>query len=192
MKQDNQKPVSVFDEIKALRKEQDELLKKVTANALRDEFQGLFETYPAMTMIVVRCYTPSFNDGDPCRFTVSFDSDSDVFFTYNSYPEDLHKEFEDAVEQDPELKLDENGIDLAKSMVEARCHINLPFYRMERDYKDKLEDLKKLEAMQLCCKAVGKALNEIPDEVMETVFGDRVQIHITKNEVTTEEYDCGY
>lgn len=48
-----------------------EALKLVTKEDFRQVFQGFFEKHPEIEAASFCCYTPSFNDGDPCTFTVS-------------------------------------------------------------------------------------------------------------------------
>lgn len=58
-------------------------LREHGAGALKEEFKKFFEAHPACTALRWRQYTPHFNDGDACTFSVN-----DITFKLVDSPED--------------------------------------------------------------------------------------------------------
>lgn len=58
---------NVIDKEKELKHE----IRKVGKDAIKDVLNGLFATYPYLLGVRWTQYTPHFNDGDPCVFSVN-------------------------------------------------------------------------------------------------------------------------
>jgi hypothetical protein len=78
----------------AKKKAVDEELKKLGQDAFKDWFKEIFRDYPSIKAIIWTQYTPYFNDGDPCTFSVhdpefliesdgSEDNYSEYFYDYD-------------------------------------------------------------------------------------------------------------
>lgn len=68
-----EKPVNKFKEAEKLKKEYRATLRAITAEDVKSLFDGLFEKYPNFRAIGWKQYVPSFNDGEPCEFTMDTD-----------------------------------------------------------------------------------------------------------------------
>ncbi len=178
-----------LNKLKSLKKEYDKQVNSITKETFKKQLQNLFIAYPDLLLIEIKCYTPGFNDGDPCSFTVSFDSTESIWFNYNSYPEFVKESFMSLLEENPSLK--DDPLNLIKEAISD--HLYVSFYLDPAEcLKLSKEDKHKLKLIQKCQKEVAKVIHGIPDEVFESVFGDYVKILFTKNKIEVNEYDCGY
>jgi hypothetical protein len=170
-----------FAEIKKLQEKQKKLISKVTTKTIKDEFEKIFEQFPDLLLVSFKCYTPSFNDGDPCYFNVSWDSGSDFWYKKEAYPESLQGDFDELCDTNPS----DDPVENAKEMCNGGADLSL--WRNKNDPWP-ANELAKVEKLQACNSAISKLLNDIPDEVMQSVFGDGVKVLITKDNVETTEY----
>lgn len=60
----------LFDELSALKEAYDTKLVEEGEAAVKELFKEFFDKYPRAETITWRQYTPYFNDGDPCYFSV--------------------------------------------------------------------------------------------------------------------------
>lgn len=122
-------------------------------------------------------YTPYFNDGDSCTFGVNTD-----YLSVNGDYE--NKMYRDVIS----FKIkNEEDLEIDKKMCEEMG------YRLSKrkigdyGYKKNIE-YSAYEASIL--KNIKSVLAQIPDDFYEDLFGDHVQVTITKQgEITVEEYD---
>lgn len=131
----------MFTELKTIledfQKQRNKLCKE-TEGLLKDNFKKIFEKHSKLEAFSWTQYTPGFNDGEPCEFTISVD-------------------FEDS----DNLTISENA---SKKEIES----------------------------------INKTLNEVSDIIYEMedflkeVFGNGVMVIVTKENISVEDYDCGY
>lgn len=160
---------SIQEEFDKLVEEQQELTKRFQAKAqelFKATTKEFFEKNPAVTAIVWTQYTPYFNDGDTCEFSVG-----DVYFTnandeqleditsygeYEGEDEEVWSEsswgFKYTMERHPEK--DFSGIDLALA--------------------DKFSALVQSSEME---------------SVMEAMFGDHVRVTATRDGFDVRDHD---
>lgn len=112
-------------------------------------------------------YTPGFNDGDPCEFSVR---ELQVKFS-----DTLMKEFGNQ-EKDEDEFVDEYGM---KRFLEKNMDV------LNHDQVGVLEV--QLEALNQLHNTL---LNM--ESSLESRFGNNIQITLTKKGIETEDYDCGY
>jgi len=125
-------------DMKQLRKMQEQFRKDGRA-LFKEVCASLFEANPKLESFGWQQYTPYFNDGDPCVFSV-----------YADYP---------AI----------NGYDYNHDKGE-----------LTGVTEEEAEELRKL---------VGSFLNEVPNDIMESMFGDHVSVTVHRDgSVDTEEY----
>lgn len=70
----------MFEAVEALGAQYEAMKAKLGSEgraAVKAMFQGFFATYPGVSAVRWTQYTPHFNDGDPCRFSVH---DADILF----------------------------------------------------------------------------------------------------------------
>lgn len=58
--------------------------------ALQDEFKKVFDAHPELIALQWRQYTPYFNDGEPCEFSVQ-----DMEMRLSTTPADAHGDYDD-------------------------------------------------------------------------------------------------
>lgn len=115
-------------------------------------------------------YIPSFNDGEPCIFTIS-----DLEFY-------LHKDFAKQysflswTSEDEQRSLDK----------ETKNHI-AGFKWYEPPYKDEL-----LEKLPLSFQKIIKLFDTIDPSYFQNCFGYNIKISFIKNEFIIDDWDCGY
>lgn len=144
--------MNTFDKLMELRAQYDELLEKEGENALKEAFKEFFAKHPSAHTITWTQYTPYFNDGDACHFSVHemvLNDDEDEDYYDDDEDEDEDEDGEEAVE--PEV------VELTEEQQEA----------LDEDF-DRLQN--------------------IPEDVLEAVFGDHVQITATAEGFEVTEY----
>lgn len=142
----------LFDELFALKKAYDTKLEEEGEAAVKEVFKEFFEAHSNVESVYWTQYTPYFNDGDPCYFSVH----------------DFHLELAEAeTEDEDDEDEDEDNTD----------------YEMSAWYLSRKEDpeLKKLG------EDLG-TLSDIPDDVLESVFGDHCKVIATRDGFNVKEY----
>jgi hypothetical protein len=174
----------LFNELKDLKAAYDRKLRDEGQAAVKDAFKDFFDQYPEVRSVKWSQYTPYFNDGDACHFGVN--------------------EFEAIVVSTEALKAE---IEEKKRLtIEAA---NASDYKKAQLLKEEVEDLQNQlnneddcdgnSAWSLSRKkdprliALGEALNnierELPHDVLESVFGDHVEVTATREGFKTREYN---
>jgi hypothetical protein len=174
----------LFNELKDLKAAYDRKLRDEGQAAVKDAFKDFFDQYPEVRSVKWSQYTPYFNDGDTCHFGVN--------------------EFEAVVVSTEALKAE---IEEKKRLtIEAA---NAAEYKKAQLLKEEVEDLQNQlnneddcdgnSAWSLSRKkdprliALGEALNNIEREllhdVLESVFGDHVEVIATREGFKTREYN---
>lgn len=178
----------LFEELKTMKEAYDRKLQHEGEAAVKDAFKDVFDKFPEISSIVWAQYTAYFNDGDPCYFSVH---DFDVNLGSN----------ESIVTEITEKK---------RLTVEAA---NAGDYKKAQSLKEEVEELEgELEDENNnsydygntwgmttssdpreveIANAIRELANELPDDVLESVFGDHVKIVATRKgfEVTEFEHD---
>lgn len=139
---------NLFDELNDMMRLYKKRIEEEGEQALKDRFKDFFETHPNIQAVCWNQYTPYFNDGDSCTFSVN---EFRAFF----------KE-EDGAEIDVE-----DEYDGGKSV-----------WSLSRSDDPAL----KLLSDEL------STLSEIPDDVLESIFGDHVQVKATREGFTVDDY----
>ncbi len=138
----------LFDELRDLKKAYDKKLKDEGEAALKDAFKEVFDSHPRLRSVVWSQYTPYFNDGDPCYFSV--------------HEFDVRVEGIEDEEDDDYYGYGETLYSLRKS--------------------------KDAEVVALA-EAVKKLAHELPDDVLESVFGDHCKVVATREGFKVTEYE---
>ena len=148
----------LFDELTALKEAYDEKLANEGEDAVKELFKEFFDKYPRAESITWRQYTPYFNDGDPCYFSVH-----EMTLEMNEGEEETDEETDEEVDEDEDEDYGDGEYDS---------------YSLSRsdnpDLKQMGEDLGELEG--------------IPDDVLEHVFGDHVKVTATRDGFDVTEY----
>jgi len=146
----------LFDELKALKEAYDTKLAEEGEDAIKELFKEFFDKYPRAESIAWRQYTPYFNDGDPCYFSVH-----EMTLEMN---EDEEESDEDEDEDEDEDDYDDEGYD----SYSLRHSDDPALKQMGEDFM---------------------YLEDIPDDVMEHVFGDHVKVTATREGFDVAEYN---
>lgn len=155
-----------LEQIKRLREE----YKELSQNLFAEGVKAIFDTYPDLIAVGWSQYTPYWNDGDPCEFSVH---ESQIQWKGVTDQDD----FEDEDYGDEWLH-DLNGYEYQQKM-----HNKYP--------KEKYYIMKDENEVQMhkAVDDVNAILREIDESTMEEMFGDHVFVTVTKEGVTTEGYD---
>lgn len=142
-------------------------IKKQAAVLVNNSFKSFFERFPDVKALRFAAYTPYFNDGDPCLYSVhSFD----VF---------LSKEFKvkNSVSSYFDKNLDpEDGI--VDDDFEGDYGESVWFLRY--NYKDNV-------VVQQMCDLI-KDMEDMPAEVAESIFGDDALVTVTKEGIDISHF----
>lgn len=159
-----------FDQLIA---EQEELRRKFQATAqelFKETTKEFFEGNPSITAVVWTQYTPYFNDGDTCEFSVH-----EPTFTNAPDPENVRW---------GEYEGDEENVFAVES----------PRYVMESDrdyYADTREAVLKAGGIDVdSCEAFSRMIqSSAMEDVMMAMFGDHVKVVATREGFDVDEYD---
>jgi hypothetical protein len=163
--------------IEALRNESTELSKKVFHTAVLN----FFNRYPEVALITWTQYTPYFNDGDACEFSVHKPN----FLSVEDYKTYKAGELEDVYKFNSFQKPSDY---VYKSVAEGKY---VDYYQKEIDrynYYVNTFGEDRLNEINNGIKEFLALFNEIEDDVMLSMFEDHVQVFVTKDGIDVEEY----
>jgi len=167
----------LIDEYHRLRKEADDLFYNNTERLKTDfknSFNWFFEKHPRVKMVTWTQYTPYFNDGDECVFSVNeavFSGDENyrggiynledepMVEGYIKEPSKWHREY--YTKKDPNHKFEFDA--LPEEQQEANRLLDKDF-----------------EAL--------KSMIQYPEDFMKGMFGDHAQVIVTRKGIEVEEY----
>jgi len=151
-----------LNEINEARQNYKALMQKHGAALVQEMANDIFDAFPVVRAIQWTQYTPYFNDGDPCYFSV------------NEARIALNEDFMESLQASEKQCLYECRDDFMEFSYRLDDHPDSPTAKV----------LKKIK------KALGEfqgVLNDL-SEAMEEAFGDHQQITITRDGVESEEY----
>lgn len=165
-----------IDDILAAKAAYDEAVQSVTLDEVKPLFQGLFDEFPELTVVGWVQYTPYFNDGDPCVFSVG-----PVLYRTT--------ESEDLTDEDGEYEgyTEEEAL-IASLPSEEGWEYDYGLYEWvevdgEQEYRLKAD----APRLPLAIKALTKRLGSMQD-VMKNVFGEHSVVVVTRDNIIVEEY----
>lgn len=181
-----------------------ELVEKLTAAraamraegeaALKEAFSEFFEMHPGVRAIVWTQYTPHFNDGDACTFSVNeFELHADLTKVAADVKKYVKKEARSAYDSDDD---DSDPFDVPYghgSACVAAVLTNLEDNENNRQYnqyrKYKLRALTPEEKKLITdFEELESAYGELGDMAQE-VIGDHVKVVVNRDGIRTTEYD---
>jgi hypothetical protein len=196
-------------EITKARKEKeaiDKLLKEKVYQLFQQEVEELFREHPDLESFTWSQYTPYFNDGDECVFSVNRESIG-INGEEMEYFGDVEHRANRILNREAILKKLESDIKKIKNANEkGQKKVKLSDGHSYDDYsyswilKDKESELKAtaeadendLPALQrkiAHTQAVGKLLNNYTDDDLLDMFEDHAQVTVTRKGATTEYYN---
>lgn len=161
-----------------------EEFRKITQESSKKVFysavEAFFKAYPEVYAIRWTQYTPYFNDGDSCEFSVHYPS----FYS--------QEDFENG-EDDYEY----NSWAEISSYVREKVANNDNRYGDLEEYKREIAEYEemsaklgpRLEEIQDGIDRFTKLFNKINDDTMLALFGDHVQVTVTPKGIDIEEHD---
>ena len=169
---------TVNKQIEELKKSHIETSKKVFHGAV----SAFFKMYPEIGSITWTQYTPYFNDGDTCEFSVH-----DVNFLSTKDTEDEDLDLRDLYEHNPWEKPDDYVY--RNSKVEN----SMQSYYLEKIKKwdDEVAKLglERIQQLEAGIKKFRKTFNSISDDTMLSLFGDHVRVTAKPTGIDVDEYD---
>jgi hypothetical protein len=169
------KKTSLEERLEAITKVRNDL-KKAEESASKDivdMLKTLMKENPLIKAISWQQYTPSFNDGDPCEFTLS-----GPFIKFSN----------EVTGAGDHGVLDDEDSD--KGFHDLQYDVNTEFFKSKMDILNH-EDIQQLEKTTSEVKKVMNSLFEMEDS-LHSMFGDGVNVVVTQKGLETEDYDCGY
>lgn len=153
------------ERMKAVKKEMEEVAKTEGKAMVKSALKDIFDKFPEIKAIRWTQYTPYFNDGDACTFSVN---EVELTFTENC----------DADADEDDEREDWKDSWSLKSAVEP--------YKGTSTLSP--EDKKLYEAVLEEINTLSSNLSAITD-AMEIAFGDHVQVTATPKGLTIDEYE---
>lgn len=153
-------------------------LKKAEESATKDIMsllKNLMAENPKLVALRWHQYTPSFNDGEPCEFSIgelSYKFDDSLTNAETKRSKDDEDEDEDE---------DEGFMD--------NYELN-GFFESKTD----IANHKEITVLKKAVKDANKVFSSLcqMDSQLKDMFGSNMEIVVTKDGVETENYDCGY
>jgi hypothetical protein len=176
----------LFEELKEMKAQYDARLKRDGEAAVKEAFKELFDAYPEIRSVVWTQYTPYFNDGDTCEFSVHE-------FDVNLVPgEDLKNKI--SVIRTAQIEAASRGdYSKAQSLKKEADKLEARFNSDDDDYQygETRYELRRSghPRGEQIAKAVTDLAAELPEDVLESVFGDHVVIVATRQGFNVSEYN---
>ena len=157
----------MIEQVMSLKSRYDKMVKGFKEEDFKGWFTEFFALYPMVTMIRWTQYTPYFNDGDECVFSVN-DPEVELSLAYiQAHPglDVTSAEYGDCV--------DDEGVDLPDR------HIST--FRIDRKYKKEYPDLH--DALT--------SIKELftAEDILRHVFGEHAEVVVTPEKIVVEEYE---
>ena len=164
-------PKTVQSRLKKIKEENEAISKKMKDNtkATVEILKSLIKSVPEVEAVRWSQYTPGFNDGDPCEFSVN---ELEIKFNTDKLP--VNEEFEPEDNNDGFL----NSYDVEKYIESQEDVIN---------FKEIAEFEKKIKVFYEVHEILSSNSN-----TLEETFGNNVRITVTHKGIEKEDYDCGY
>lgn len=152
-----------------------EEFRKITQETSKKVFHSavtaFFKAYPEVHVIRWHQYTPYFNDGDSCEFSVGVPS----FYSKEDFEGGEFDGYEDNSWQKPS-DYEYQRKDVYGDNIER-------YERLEKELGPRLGEINE------GIRRFSKLFNSINDDTMLSLFGDHVQITVTADQITVDEYD---
>ena len=161
-------------------------LKKQVQKELQAEFTGalseLFDAYPFVTSLSFKAYTPYFNDGDSCEYSVHHD-----YCQFNGFDEDDDEQQGENVDvlklareniyvEEPNPDYDASKLGTWGPHRNKTTYVKKPNPDFNPLYKEAVD-------------AFRSALAVVDEDNWEEMVGDHVKVTITREGITTDEYE---
>ena len=178
----------LFDELKQIKAEYDRKLQHEGKAAVKDAFKDLFDKYPEVRSVVWSQYTPYFNDGEPCYFSVHE-------FDVNLGTDDSIKADVEARKVEMKAAADQGDYKKAQQLKNQVDQLMDRLGGSDDDYSygETLYSLRKSKNPREVevAEAVRNLQKELPSDVLESVFGDHVKIVATRQgfKITEQDHD---
>lgn len=172
----------IFDDLSTFTKSYEEAknrLAEETKNVMLPTIRRFLNEVPEFNAVTWTQYTPYFNDGDTCRFSVN----EPKFLTGNDEADDDVYEgsfFSNLQPSEYELKEVANNGEYAEVYKRALAKWNLIVEQYGQERLDTILDLE----LQF-----SKWFNQLDYDAMLSAFGDHVRVTVTKNGINIDEYD---
>jgi hypothetical protein len=135
-------------------------MKTIGVESFKEMLTGIFSRHPTLMSLRWSQYTPHFNDGDPCTFNVN---DIEAEFIAGTL---LAKKFDKSKDWPTE----------DESAQEGEFYVSWNFSKQHADLSKEIGE-------------IGNVFSTVED-LMLTVFGDGVQVTVTRDgEIEIEDYD---
>jgi len=170
------KSTSIESEIKAVLKETEEAQSVIRANTKKTVgmLKDLINATPEVLAVRWSQYTPGFNDGEPCEFSVN---DLEIKFNPEYLPVNTETTYNDRGEE------------------EEDDHFVAPDY-MEDFFNHQMDvlNVKQVSLVEKKTKLFYKIHEALSGATgaLEEAFGNNVQITVSRNGIEKEDYDCGF
>lgn len=148
---------------------------KTTSKEIMEVLKKMMADNPLIVGVRWRQYTPSFNDGEPCEFTVDG--------PYIKFVDKVSGAGDKVSDQDNE---DGEG---GGGYLSTDYEIDKDFFEKRADIFN-FKDMKTLKKTVKDVCAVYSSLMDM-DRPLIDMFGVGTEITVTKDGVETEDYDCG-
>lgn len=159
---------------------------------VRQDLATLME-FEGIDALVYRVYTPSFNDGDPCEFTVSFIGKPGFFYGYCYLPV-IDSEgrisvlnYDDEIDEEEELSVPEESRLLVDEYFSLRCG---PDSKKNESRVHQLEEILtpsyKLDSFQAALERIAELILETNSQGVIRLLEDGTLL------ISSDEYYCGY
>jgi len=164
----------LLDELNDAQEEYQKLVRKKGEKGIKKAFKQFFDEYPDVSTVQWTQYTPYFMDGDPCIFGVN-----DLQVKFETVMANAFKYLKDGLK-----KMYEKSDDKQQAMEEVLGELE-----EGGDYGNGFFDEWGLAQTSLK-KDFGDLNSAVlgMSDALENIFGDHVQITVTADEITTEEY----
>lgn len=157
----------INEQLSALQKQYDDAVESIRNTGLKDVFKEVFETSDIKGIAWTQSI-PSFNDGEPCVFSVD-----EIFVTFEPLVENMTDWNGDYLE---DYEDDEDNYGIWESN----------FYDFSGGYQDRRLKQGREMAIEITNFIYGN------QDLMEKLFGSNSSILVTPEEIKVQEYYCGY
>lgn len=189
--------MTTFQELADIRREFVAKMQAEGETIIKDYFNEIFAEYPEIQAVAWRAYVPSFNDGDPCEFSIS-----GPFFSVDGLDPKYSEWDEDYDEDDEESPIELRFCDTYSFYDKVIWHDSKPDSVPETSLLEKYDnpynkdenrwrEWTDVHPLYQTVLSIIDTFNQ-NEEVIEQVFGSNHECIVTRDKITINEYECGY
>lgn len=159
--------------------------KSFTEKYFKEGIKLIFVNHPQLESFSWRQYTPHWNDGDECSFSAHTD-----YLTINGEESEEHAyNLDELLKKLNNPNLESEKDKLRKKLDKIKNKDDWEYRSVESELKNLERDPSEVSNKLGLLNDISGILSNVGEEIYKEMFGDHVTVIVTKDNISTEEYE---